>query len=238
MNQMGAFQVKSVALQVAEHFLHPHPAVVCAQCLSPGGEVSRQQPGLFFALLPMGQQVARVRVFAGQQPLAQPQALTGPLDRIPEMLPVASRKPDQMVRLLPQDILPSPGFHLPDDLYSTKLTVSYQQNGDARGNQPLHIGQQGQLLDRRTVSTAGLDPGPGNGNCPAAKGQADHQQLMSKTDFGAVSDQPDFPHRLRGGLEELLGNRLKPFPDANGWVIQKTAQTAGDACHRGRAWDL
>ena len=95
-------------------------------------------------------------VLASQLPLAQPVALTGLPNHIPETLPIAAGKPNQMAGFLPQDILPSPGFQLLDDLYSAELAISHQQNRGAWGNQPPDIGQQRQLLDGRTVASGGF----------------------------------------------------------------------------------
>jgi hypothetical protein len=92
------------------------------------------------------------------------------------------------------DILPSPGFQLLDDFYRAELTISYQQDRGARGNQPPDVGQQSQLLDGGTVASGGLDPHPGDGNGSSAESQADGQQLMSKADLGPIGNQPDFPH--------------------------------------------
>jgi hypothetical protein len=62
-------------------------------------------------------------VLASQLSLAQPSALTGLPNHIPETLPVAAGKPNQMAGFLPQDILPSPGFQLLDDFYRAELTM-------------------------------------------------------------------------------------------------------------------
>jgi len=87
-----------------------------------------QQPGFILALFPMGQQVRRVPVLAGQLPLAQPSALTGLPNHNPETLPVAAGKPNQTAGFLPQDIRPSPGLQFLDDLYSAELTISQPQD--------------------------------------------------------------------------------------------------------------
>jgi len=61
-----------------------------------------------------------------------------------------------------------------------------------------------------------LDPGPGNWDRTSAICQADHQQLMTIANFGAIHDQMDFSK-----LRELLGkplnsNWLIPFTNPNG----------------------
>jgi len=131
MNQVTAFQIKPVAFQVTEHLFYPHSATISPQGLLPGGKIGSQQPGFVLALFPMSQQVRRVPVLASQLPLAQPPTLTGLPNHIPEALPIAAGKPNQMAGFLPQDILPSPGFQLLDDLYGAELTISHQQDRGA-----------------------------------------------------------------------------------------------------------
>ena len=92
------------------------------------------------------------------------------------------------------------------------------------------------------MTTYMFDPGSGNWDSTFPVRQTDHEQLMSKTNFRTICDQADLSQTVPLGLQPLARNRLVPFSNADCRVIQKTAQTPGDAqqfrCARNIPGDL
>jgi hypothetical protein len=75
--------------QIAKHFFGPHSAPIIAQGHTQIGQVGGQAPGLFLADLPIHQQVDRVDLLGCQTNLAQPDTLTGLLDKAAKGSPTA-----------------------------------------------------------------------------------------------------------------------------------------------------
>jgi len=155
---------------------------------------------------------------------------------------------DLMVSLLAQNIPPLPGLQLTDDFHGAKLAISHQQDRYTWRDQLPQIGQQSQLFGGGAMSFGAPDPGPGDGNSPAAVGNGDDQKLVVETDpsglsplgrsLGAIGDQADFAYRGGHGLKGSSGNGFIPFSHPHRWVGQETAQASGDAEQLGWAWDL
>ena len=111
--QVGAFQIKAVLFEVAEHFFDPHPSLVRFQSFAERRQVGGQQPGFLFADFPVGQDIDRIGVQLGQLSLSQPQALTRLSQKAsqsnPEQLIIFS---NQMAAFLAQNVLPVPLIQL------------------------------------------------------------------------------------------------------------------------------
>jgi hypothetical protein len=68
--------------------------------------------------------------------------------------------------------------------------------------------------------------------------QANHQELVPKANFGAIHNQTDLLQRTGLGRDPLPGQRLKPFAHRDGRVVQRAAQTAGQAGQQSAAGGL
>ena len=72
-----------------------------------------------------------------------------------------------------------------------------------------------------------LDPGPYNGNSPFPVNQADDQQLMPKSDLGAILDQTDLTEMTELRFQLLPGDGFVPFFHSDGRSTQQSGQTPG-----------
>ena len=61
---------------------------------------------------------------------------------------------------------------------------------------------------------------------------------MSKTNFRTIHDQTDLSQTTPLCFQPLACNRLIPFSNIDGWVVQETAQAASDAHQLCRPWNL
>ena len=68
------------------------------------------------------------------------------------------------------------------------------------------------------------DPCPGNWNRAFSVGQADDQQLMDKTNFGPIYDQPDLLKMASLTYQPASCDRIVPGMHINCWIGQKPAQ--------------
>src|SRR4030065_2269251 len=236
MTQHCTLKVKAMFFQVTEHLFDPHSSSVISQGHTSIGQIGGQAPGLFFASLPMHQQVDRVDLLGGQTASSQPDTLTRPVDVTTEGLPTTLFvEPDPSIGFLAQNIEPMPAIQLAQDRHSAEFAVSDQKNSRSNRDRLTHIGQQSQLLGSRAVSSDVFDPGPGNRDGSFSVCQANDQQLMTKANLGAIDDQPNFSHVPELCSQPLPGDGLVPFSYADGRVVQKSAQPSGSAQQLGWA---
>src|SRR5690606_1106249 len=59
MAQVSTFQVKAMTLEVRKHLLDPHAPTIGSKRLLLGGKIGCQKPGMFFARLPVSQEIER-----------------------------------------------------------------------------------------------------------------------------------------------------------------------------------
>jgi hypothetical protein len=130
------------------------------------------------------------------------------------------------VSFLTQDIEPTPDVQLTQDRHRAKFTVSDEKNSSTSREQGVHIRQQGQLFTSSAMSSDMLDPGPCNGNSPLSVWQTDDQQLMPKTDLGAIHNQPDLSDIAELGFQPLPGNGFIPLSHPDARITQQATQTS------------
>jgi hypothetical protein len=82
------------------------------------------------------------------------------------------------------------------------------------------------LLLTTAVAPDVPDPGPGDRHGTTTIGQRDHQQLVCKTNLGAVHDQTDLAHVLVLILQPGFGDRFVPAADINCFIGQKPAEAS------------
>src|SRR5271157_2824434 len=90
----------------------------------------------------------------------------------------------------------------------------------------MHIFQQAHLSLAGTVTSNIRDPSPGHRNGSVTIGQRNHEQLMTKTNFGPIDDQTDFSDPFELRLQPSSCNRLVPTTHIHGSVRQKSAETS------------
>jgi hypothetical protein len=66
--------------------------------------------------------------------------------------------------LLAQDIIPMPAFQMLEHCHGAKFPISDQPDGDPRGQQRAHIGQESQLLADGAMTFDVGDSGSGDGD--------------------------------------------------------------------------
>ena len=118
-----------------------------------------------------------------------------------------------------------PFIQLPQDFHRPKFAVADQKNRSFLGQQLSYIGQQRQLLTCSAVSTNLFNPSPGNRDGSLAVSQADNQQLMPKSNPGAVHDQVDFSNVAYLRFQPLPGDWLIPFSHSDGRIVQQPVQS-------------
>ncbi len=100
------------------------------------------------------------------------------------------KKTNMRTTFLAQNIVPMPTFQLFQHFHRPKFAVANQQNGDSSGQKASDIRQQSQLGIRCAMPFSMLDPCPGNRDGAFPISQTDDQQLMCKTNFGPIHNQP------------------------------------------------
>src|SRR4030066_78547 len=239
MSQHRTLQVKSMFLHIAEHFFDPHPAPIILQGHTQIGQISRQTPGFFLTPAPMDQQTDRINFFDGQITCPQPETFARLVDETVEGLPtVAFIGPDPGITFLTQDIEPMPLIQLSQDRHRAKFAVADHENGCSTGDQLANIRQQSQLFLSPAVSSDLFDPGPDNGDGSFSVSQADHQQLMTKTNLSAIPDQANFSQVPELSFQPFSSNGFIPFTHSNSGIIQQPAQSSRSAQQPGRARNL
>ena len=128
---------------------------------------------------------------------------------------------------LPQNIEPSPAIQLAQDFYRPKFGVANQKNRSSFREQLANIGKQSQLLPGSTMPSDMFDPSPGNRNAALPIGQADDQQLVSKTNLRPIHDQTNLSNAVKLGFQPLTGYRFIPRSHSNSWIIQQPTQSSG-----------
>jgi len=118
-----------------------------------------------------------------------------------------------------------PFIQLPQDFHRPKFAVADQKNRSSLGQKLSDIGQQRQLLARSAVSTDLFNPSPGNRDGSLAVSQADNQQLMPKSNPGAVYDQVDFSNVANLRFQPLPCDWLIPFSNSDGRIVQQSVQS-------------
>jgi hypothetical protein len=152
--------------------------------------------------------------------------------------PLLSLSQTPVSLFLTQDEEPMPLVQLSQDRHRAKFAVADHENGCPAGDQLAHIGQQGQVFPASTVSFDLPDPGSGNRNGSSSVRKTDHQQLMTKTDLGAVNDQADFSQVSELSSHPFSSDGFIPLAHADSGIIQQPAQTSGGAQQLGRSGDL
>src|SRR4030066_1749672 len=239
MSQHRAFQIKTMFLHIAEHFFDPHSASIMLQGHAQIGKVGVQTPGFLLTRPPMNQQANRINFLGGQIALSQPETFTGLMDETAEGLPtVAFIDPDPGITFLTQDEEPMPLVQLAQDCYRAKFAVADHENGCPAGDQLMNIGQHGQVFPTSTMSFDLPDPGPGNRNGSFSVSKTDHQQLMTKTDLGAVYDQADFSQVPELSFQPLSSDGFIPLTHADSGIIHQPAQSSRSAQQPGWSGNL
>ena len=225
--------------EIAIHFFDPHSAGVEPQGHLPIGQIGGQAPGLFFANLPVNEQMGWINLLGRQIALTQPNTSPRLIDITSEGLPSATLiEPDACVSFLAQNIEPMPAIQLSQDGHRAKFAVSDQKGGSSNRDQAANISQQGQLFSGTTVSSSVFDPGPGDWDGSFAISQTDDQQLVSKANLRAIHNQTDLSQIAELGFQPLSCNWLVPLPNSDSSVVQQPAQAAGGAQQLGRPGNL
>jgi hypothetical protein len=210
--------------EITEHFFDPHPTSVTGQGHATIGQIGCQAPGLFLTAIPMRQQVHRVDLTLCQVALVQPNALTRLLNKTAEILPTLQFiHPYMRNCFLTQNVKPLPGIQLTQDFHRSKFGIANQKHRRSFRKQFANIGQQSQLLSSSTMPANMFGPCPGNWNGTLPIGQADDQQLMSKSNLCSIENQTDLSKAPKLAFQPLPGNRLILCSYSNGRIIQQSA---------------
>jgi len=139
-------------------------------------------------------------------------------------------EPEQAVAFLAQNIEPAPLIQLPQDRDRAKFAVSNEKNSRLFRQQAATLPQKRELLSGTRVAANIFDPAPGDGYGPLAISQGHHQELMTKTNLGAIHDQSDLTDPLKLRAQPFLRDRLVPLAHIHSRVGQEAAQ-AFDRAH-------
>src|SRR4030065_1598915 len=225
MTQHGASKVKTMTFQIAEHFLDPHSTSIRLQSNLPIREVRRQAPRFVFSNFPMHQQIHRINLGLCQPSFPQPHTPAGFLYPTRKITPFhIRRKTNVRTTFLAQKIIPTPLIQLFQHVHGAKFTVTHQQNGNSFGQKAPYIGQQRQMGFRCVVSFDMLDPSPGYWNGALTVSQTDDQQLMRKTHFGPIHNQPYLLQMTGLTCPPAAGNGVIPGMNIDRWGSQQSAQ--------------
>jgi len=219
---MATLKIEAVFLEVTEHSLDPHAALVDSQCVSRSGRVGRQEPRLRLTRFPTRQPDAphtRVSASAWHEEPAWTRAFLRQAAKAPPRVLV--RQLDACIAFLAHYIAPFPLSELFEYRHSPKFTVSGNRYLGTSGQQPVDVGQQRLLFGRRTVSTRTTKPRPSDRQGTPPIGQRYHQQLVAKPDLGPICQQADFHPMCDHLLQQRARHRCIPLPYPHCAVIQE-----------------
>ncbi len=239
MTQHGAFQVKAVTFQIAEHFFDPHSAGIGLQSYLPVRKVGSQAPRFVFPNLLMYQQVHRINLGLRQPSFSQPHTPARLFNPTPKIMPLClPKKTNVRAIFLAHNVIPVPSFQLLQHFYRPKFAVTDQQDGDSLWKKASNVGQQSQLSLWCAMSSNLPDPCPGDWNSTFPVSQTDYQQLMGKADFGSIHNQTNLLKVFGLHFQPAACNWLVPITNIDHWVSQKSAQTLYHAEQLRFTWDL
>ena len=206
-------------------YLDPHSTGICLQSHLPIRKVRRQAPRFVFTNFPMHQQVHRINLGLCQPSFPQPHTPARLFHPTPKITPFdLPRKTHVRTTFLAQNVIPMPSIQLLQHIHGSKFTVTNQHNSDTFGQQASNICQQRQMGLRCVMTFDMLHPGPGNRDRTFTVSQTDDQQLMRKTNFGSIHNQPYLLHMSGLTFQPAPSNGLIPGTYIDRWISQQSAQ--------------